>query len=312
MDTGVNSEVTILLAIHNGADWLRPQLDSFVAQNHRNWRLIAADDGSVDASRDVIAQFRNDHVGRDITLCDGPRHGFAHNFLHLLRAAGTDAAYAALSDQDDVWLVHKLRRAVTRLQAVPPDLPALYCGRTLVCDSALRPLGRSPEFRRPPCFRNALLQNIGGGNTMVLNRPALALAQAASLEVGEIVSHDWWLYQLVTGAGGHVIYDTEPTVSYRQHGRNLVGANNSGLSRVRRAVMTVQGRFRRWNDINIAALTASAHRLTPENRALLTVFASARQNRLSERLRLLRDTGLHRQTKCGNASFWCAAMFGLV
>ena len=40
-----------------------------------------------------------------------------------------------------------------------------------------------------------------------------------------VVAHDWWAYQLVSGAGGTVIYDPEPLVAYRQHSGNLIGGN---------------------------------------------------------------------------------------
>ena len=58
---------------------------------------------------------------------------------------------------------------------------------------------------------------------MLFNAAAKGLFEAApGLEV---VAHDWWAYQLVSGAGGAVVYDPEPMVGYRQHGRNLIGGN---------------------------------------------------------------------------------------
>ncbi|MDH8613088.1 glycosyltransferase family 2 protein, partial [Klebsiella pneumoniae] len=47
----------------------------------------------------------------------------------------------------------------------------------------------------------------------------------------EVNSHDWWGYQLVSGAGGIVFYDPEPTMKYRQHGRNAVGLETTLWSR---------------------------------------------------------------------------------
>lgn len=305
-------EVAILLAVHNGARTLMAQLQSYAAQTHPQWQLIAADDGSTDNSQYVLGEFARAHQQRRINLYPGACRGFAQNFLHLLRLVGPDLPFAAFSDQDDVWLPEKLERAVAALNAVPANQPALYCGRTVICDNAMAPRSTSPLFRRRPCFANALVQSIAGGNTMVLNRAALHLAQAASREAGEIASHDWWLYQIVTGAGGQVIYDSEPAVLYRQHSQNLVGANTGFAAKLWRMWWLVQGRFRRWNGANIRALTASAHRLTPENRAILEVFSQARCRPPATRLRLLRRAGLFRQTRGGNATFWCAAAFGLV
>lgn len=305
-------EVTILLGICNGAPWLGEQLRSFAAQEGVRWRLVASDDGSRDASAAILRGFASDRPGRAVEVIEGPRQGAARNFLHLLREAPAETAFAALSDQDDVWLPGKLARATGRLAALPEDRPALYCGRTVICDEGLRRLGLSPLFARPPAFRNALTQSIGGGNTMVLNRSGLALARAAAAEAGAIVMHDWWLYQIVSGAGGTVIYDAEPQLLYRQHGQNQIGANSSPAARLRRLGMLARGVVRGWNDLNIAALRASAHRLAPENRALLEAFAAARAAPFPRRIGAFSRLGLYRQTRGGEISYWCAAAAGLI
>ena len=305
-------EVAILLGVCNGAPWLREQLESFAAQEGVRWRLLASDDGSSDASPAILRAFAADHPGRGIELVQGPREGAAQNFLRLLREAPAGAQFAALSDQDDVWMPSKLARATDRLAALPADRPALYCGRTVICDEGLARLGLSPLFARPPSFRNALTQSLGGGNTMVLNRAGLALAREAAGEAGRIVMHDWWLYQIVSGAGGVVIYDPEPQLLYRQHGRNQFGSNASAAARLRRLRMLAQGVLRDWNTTNIAALAASAHRLTLENRALFEAFAAARAAPLPRRIAAFRRLGLYRQTRWGQVSYWCAAAAGLI
>ena len=38
--------------------------------------------------------------------------------------------------------------------------------------------------------------------------------------------HDWWLNLLVTGAGGDILYDTQPGLLYRQHAGNALGLNH--------------------------------------------------------------------------------------
>lgn len=309
---GAGPDGVILLGLHNGACWLAEQLDSFAAQQGVRWRLLASDDGSTDGTCDIVRAFAQAQPAAQVTLIDGLQRGPGQNFLHLLRQTPADAGFVALSDQDDVWLPGKLARALAMLGGADDGVPSLYCGRTIICDRTLRQVGLSPLFVRPPSFRNALTQSIGGGNTMVLNRAGLALARAAAAEAGPIVMHDWWLYQLVSGAGGRVIYDAEPQVLYRQHGGNQVGANASLAARARRMRMLARGVLRDWNDINIAALRASGHRLTPENLALLEAFAAARALPLRQRLPALRALGLYRQTRAGEMSYFWAAAAGLV
>jgi len=305
-------QVTILLALHNGARFLPVQLASIARQRGADWRLVVSDDGSADAGPQIVQAFGEARPHRRVELTRGPGQGAAANFLHLLRAAPEDAAFAAFCDQDDAWLPGKLARATARLADHSPWRPAVYCGRTVVCDEALRPVGLSPLFSRPPSFANALAQSIAGGNTMVMNRAALRLARAAAAEAGAVVMHDWWLYQLITGAGGTVIYDPVPQVLYRQHGANAVGANGGWPARLSRAGRVAQGVLRDWNGTNIAALSASAHRLTPANRAVLDAFAGARDAPLRARLAALSRLGIYRQTRGGNASYWCAAAAGLI
>lgn len=305
-------EVAILLALHNGGRFLPTQLASIARQRGVDWRLTVSDDGSTDAGPESLRAFAATRPHRRIELMAGPGQGAAANFLRLLHAVPEDTAFAAFCDQDDAWLPGKLARATAHLAVQSPWRPALYCGRTIVCDEALRPLGLSPLFSRPPSFPNALAQSIAGGNTMVLNRAALRLARSAAGEAGAVVMHDWWLYQLITGAGGTVIYDPVPQVLYRQHGTNAVGANGGWPARLSRALRVGQGVLRDWNGTNIAALRASAHRLTPANRVLLETFAQARQAPFAARMRGLARAGLHRQTRGGNASYWCAAAAGLI
>jgi hypothetical protein len=141
---------------------------------------------------------------------------------------------------------------------------------------------------------------------MVFNNPARDLLR---LNVSDTpISHDWWAYILVTGCGGHVFYDSIPTLRYRQHSQNVIGVNSTWLGRIRRLIMLFKGRFRSWNNTNIRALNSLEHLLTPENRRILTLFTEARDANLLYRLIKLRDSGVYRQTLFGNMSLVFAAI----
>ncbi|MFV2051299.1 glycosyltransferase family 2 protein [Aliiroseovarius sp. YM-037] len=302
--------VAILLGLFNGARMIDQQLESFAAQYHQNWALIVSDDGSTDDSRRHVGEFAQKNPDRTVLSNTGPRRGFTQNFLHLLAISGETVPYVALSDQDDIWKPDKLRRAIQALQKVDGGTPALYASRTAICNRTLRVTGLSPLFSRTPSFRNALVQSIGGGNTMVLNRAALDLVQQAGQFAGGIVSHDWWIYQIVTGAGGHVIYDPEPSVLYRQHGRNVIGENGSISAKIARIRMLIGGRFRHWNRSNIAALRGAEALLTAESVQILDDFEEMHRASAARRLKLLKRAGLYRQTTSGQIALIFAAAFG--
>ncbi|WP_458795860.1 glycosyltransferase family protein, partial [Bifidobacterium pseudocatenulatum] len=67
-----------------------------------------------------------------------------------------------------------------------------------------------------------VVQNNVTGCTTMLSRDLLG--KAFELEdVGEIAMHDWW-FSLVASVFGHIVFVDKPTILYRQHGDNVVGA----------------------------------------------------------------------------------------
>lgn len=304
--------MAVVLATWNGAANLRAQLDSYCAQRLRPTVLIVGDDGSTDATVAILQAFAAQSGGIDVRLHDGPGRGAARNFLGLFKEIPPDVDFLALSDQDDVWLPERLSQGVQRLAALPPGQIGLLGGRSYVCDAGLNQRRLSPLPQKSLGFRHALVQNFAGGNTMMLNRAAIDLVRAAADEVGRVVVHDWWIYQIVSGAGGTVIFEETPLVLYRQHADNQIGANAGLAAKLRRLGMLIKGDFRRWNTINLRALRASAHRLTPENRRIAEGLFALQRAGLLTRLRLLRQLGLYRQGIEGTLSLWIAAVLGRI
>lgn len=300
--------VCILLGLYNGADTLAEQLKSLAAQSHKDWSLIVSDDGSRDDWFPLVAGFSEAQAPGRTWVTKGPARGFAVNFLNLACLAGPLVPFAAFCDQDDVWLPHKLARAIAHLKSLPDGRPAIYVSRTLICDGDLKNRRPSLLFKRPPSFRNALVQSIGGGNTMVLNRAALDLVQDTAPRASEIVSHDWWVYQLVSGAGGTVLYDRTPTLLYRQHGHNMIGANDTLGAQFCRVRRVFEGQFRRWNDRNLAALDRVRPWLTDDAKLTLDRFKRARRGPLWHRLVALRSSGVVRQRWRSTMALWLAAL----
>lgn len=303
--------ITVLLGLYNGGADLGPQLQSYLDQTLKPSRILASDDGSEDDSRTQFDAFSDRAAAQGITgtLCEGPGRGLTANFLSLLARTNPDADYTALSDQDDIWLPGKLEQAVALL-APYGTRPALLGTRSWEWqpDTDQRQLSR--PIPGPLDFTHALAQNFAGGNTMVLNRAALALVQRALPDLPEPAVHDWWLYQLISGAGGAVLLDDRPQLLYRQHHGNQIGANSTLRSKLRRFGAMLGGTYRQWTDQNIAALQARPELLTPEARALLDRLARDRRGPLPARLALLRDTGLHRKGRVNQATLWLAAALG--
>lgn len=299
--------VAVLMCTYNGQAFLAEQLDSIAGQTYGNWTVVVSDDGSQDSTLDLLDTYRQRWGEQRLALRTGPGKGFAANFLALTCQTELQADFYAFCDQDDMWQADKLQRALRWLDTVPAGVAAMYCSRTELVDDAGSHLGFSPLFTRQPLFANALVQSVGGGNTMVFNQAAMALLREAGENV-DIVSHDWWLYQVVTGCGGQVFYDAVPSILYRQHEENVVGSNSSWSDRLARLRMMLTGRFKGWNDLNIAALSRLEHRLTEENRQHFQRFCASRQQWLLPRMLGLWRSGVYRQTVFGNLGLILAAL----
>jgi glycosyltransferase involved in cell wall biosynthesis len=301
--------VAVLLCTYQGEGFLAAQLNSIATQTHLRWKIWASDDGSADRTTAILEHYKTRWGVELLTVLRGPRRGFVANFMSLICRADIAAEHYAYADQDDVWESDKLARAVAWLETAPPGMPALYMSRTRLIDEDDVELGFAPLFTaKPPSFANAVVQNIGGGNTMVINQVARDLIISSNPGTA-IVSHDWWSYILVTGAGGCAFYDSYPSVRYRQHRANVVGSNAGLLASIWRAFLVFKGRFKSWGDLNTKAIAQIRERLTPDNRRIFDDFAIARSGSLPVRLLALKRSGVHRQGFVDNIGLYVAALF---
>ena len=304
-----SAQVAILLSTFNGAAYLADQLASFDAQDAVPWTLYWRDDGSSDGSVAMLEAFGG---GRAVVRIDaGPHLGVTSSYMALLRRAVADGArQVAFADQDDVWLPHKLARSLERL--ADEAGPALYCSRQLLVDAALRPLGLSEPIHVAPGLGPALTQNIATGCTVMLNQAAAALVARSAPPSCSL--HDWWSYLLITAAGGRVIADEEPTVRYRQHARNAVGAPRSRRRRALAALRRGPGTFMNVMRAHVGALTAQPALLSPAGARVVTAVAASLAARrgagVAERLRVMRRFGLLRQTRAETWLFRCWFLLG--
>lgn len=300
--------VTVVLGLCDGAAHLEDQLQSYLDQTLPPTRVLASDDSRAATTRAAFQAFSETAPATIAwNMLRGPSKGAAANFLHLLACVPPeDCDYVALSDQDDIWLPEKLDSAVAQI-APYGDHPVLLGSRSWEWDADRDQRQLSRAVPGPLGFGHALVQNFAGGNTMVLNRAALDLVQSALPGLPVPAVHDWWLYQLISGAGGAVLLDPIPQILYRQHPGNVIGANNSLKAKLKRLAMMLGGTYRGWMDQNIAALETCAPLLTPDAQALLARLKSERDGPLRTRLRLLATSGLHRKGCLNQGALWLAA-----
>lgn len=303
------AKVSVLLATYNGSRFLNEQLESIALQCVDSIDIWASDDGSTDETLGILRAWQARWVKGQFNILQGPSRGYVENFRSLAVAGALSSPYVAFSDQDDVWDSDKLAAAISYIDESKPELPTLYGGRTRLIGTNGVILGMSPLFRRKPCFNNAIVQSLAGGNTMVFNHAAAVLI-AESCKMTGFVSHDWWCYQIISGAGGRVIYDPIPRIGYRQHSDNLIGENQGWRARMKRIAAVADGRFAEWNTRNLSALECCRDKLTDESIRILDAFECARLSRDFSSIYNLWKHGVRRQSLPSDVALYLAAALG--
>ena len=301
------------MAYYNGQKYFKQQLESIINQSKNNFSLtiFISDDNSKEEFPSLL-----DLERRNIKNCEIlykrslKNNGYALNFLNSLKEIEDEFDYYCFSDQDDVWLPKKLRSAIEKIDLFSDKEPNLYFGRTTYYnENCSRSLKKSTFFRKKPCFKNALIQNIAAGNTIVFNKKARNLIVSTLYENFNIVSHDWWFYQVITGVEGNIFYDNLPFVKYRQHKNNLLGSNNSLSDVTFRIFYLIIGKWKKWNNTNLKALNRNRHLLTKENQIILENFKKLRNESFFKRIFLFKTIGIFRQTIYGNIVLALAVIF---
>lgn len=295
-NTTCNLKIAIILAFYNGNEFISEQIFSILNQSHKNFVLFIFDDCS---SQNFSVENYNLSFQDKAKIKFSKRNqnlGYTDNFLNALNSINDSYDYYAFSDQDDIWHEDKLKKAINSLQLYTSKIPSLYgCRTELIGKNKNIKLGKSKLHKRKPSFKNAIIQNIFGGNTMVFNNLAKQTI-CKSIKQNKITSHDWWCYQIISGNGGNVIYDKRIFLKYRQHNKNLIGSNISLKSKLTKLYQIIKGEFRNKNDQNLNSLLDNCDLLTLNNRNSLKNFVKARESFFMLDIFYLKKSGVTRQT----------------
>jgi glycosyltransferase involved in cell wall biosynthesis len=287
--------VDVLMAVFDGERHLEEQAASILGQEGADLVLVARDDGSTDGSADILVRLARAHPGRVRIEPGGAHLGAAAGFGALLQ--GSQADYSFFSDQDDVWLPGKVQATLQALRDLEArhgvDVPLLVHSDLRVVDARLQPIAESfwAHHRLDPAhdarLDRLLVRNVVTGSTVAVNR---ALRARAGAIPPEAAMHDWWL-ALVAAAFGHTGRVGQPTVLYRQHDANQIGARPAGVGEgVRAAARGRVGRYYRRTRAQARAFRDRYRdQLEPRARAIVDAYAG-----LEERGPIARRAGLLR------------------
>lgn len=223
--------VAICMATYNGERYLEEQIDSILHQSYENWVLFIRDDGSADRTAEIVNRYVSVYPDKIVAVADPALSGGSskQNFATILTWVSRykDFRYFMFADQDDVWLDTKIENSLALMQQREAEGggPLLVHTDLTVVDANLKVLGSSffdyralnPDVRD---LRHLLVQNNVTGCTMLWNRE---LNNLLDIQHDAVAMHDWWI-ALTACTFGEILCLKEPTILYRQHGDNVVGA----------------------------------------------------------------------------------------
>lgn len=101
---------SVVVPVHNGADYLQDALDSLAAQTYENFEVIVTDDGSADGSGEIA---RGHAVAPKVVRGTGDGEAVARN-RGIAAASGT---FVATLDHDDLYHATRMERAASWLDS---------------------------------------------------------------------------------------------------------------------------------------------------------------------------------------------------
>ena len=218
MHNPTNTSVAVVVATYNGATYLLAQLESIALQTHKPAQIIIVDDASSDDTLRIANNFATEHPNV-LVVQNETRLGYIKNFEKGMLLA--TASYVALSDQDDIWVPHKLE---TLLANIGGQMLA-YSDSELIDSEGQLLNQKMSTIKNQLAYHTPIMYAIGAwapGHAMLFKKELIE--KAAPFPT--LVTHDFWLGFVAT-CYGTVVYVNEPLVHYRQHAQNAIGADTT-------------------------------------------------------------------------------------
>jgi rhamnosyltransferase len=219
-------KITILLATHNGEKWIGSQLESIINQEDVNLNICISDDNSIDSTLEIAHAYANSSFV-DFKIVSGVFGGAGKNFYSMIRSIDIgDSDYVALSDQDDIWLSDKMKRAIACLNASGYD-----CYSSSV--KSRWPNGKEVLLIQSKEITDFdfVFEGAGQGCTFVIKRDFFVHLKSFVDINFEMVNkfhyHDWMIYAFCRMSNKLWYFDDYPSMIYRQHSNNDTGARIS-------------------------------------------------------------------------------------
>jgi glycosyltransferase involved in cell wall biosynthesis len=213
--------VSIISPTYNQARYVAQCIDSALAQSYPHWEQIFVDDGSTDATREVIAGYRDPRI-RLIALPHRGLGALAESYNAALAVA--NGALVAILEGDDAWPADKLERQVPSFDEAGT---VLSWGRGALIDADGRPIRVMTTMKRArgvarldtaAAFHRLTRENFLIPTVTVMARRDALDAVGGFRQTGSSLFVDLptWLW-ITASRDGHVSYLDHELGIYRHH-----------------------------------------------------------------------------------------------
>lgn len=179
------ADVSVVIPVYNGAEYLAETLNSVLAQTVRPREIIVVDDGSTDPEvqrvlggyAGQIMVMRQSHQGQAMARNRGVR--------------GSRGRWIAILDADDLWRPDKLQQQL----AVSAETDLVYTGVRLfgAVDRAATVRQEASEMSPAVTFRRLLRDNFITHSSVLIRRSAFERVGGYDVRLKRAVDWDLWL-----------------------------------------------------------------------------------------------------------------------
>ena len=238
-------KIAVVLAVYNGMQWLHEQIQSILNQQAVEVSIFISIDPSSDESEVICKELALQYVNINVLPNVGKFGSAGKNFYRLIQdvnLAGFD--YITFSDQDDIWEQDKLIRHVQLARQHGADGVSSNV-------MAFWPDGseKSIDKAQPQTKFDFLFESAGPGCSFLMTPWLVNKVRKQLLDenspASQVALHDWLTYAVCRASGGKWVIDAKPSMRYRQHGNNVVGANVGLKAKLARLQKLRQGWYRK-------------------------------------------------------------------
>jgi len=228
--------VSIAMTTFNGAKYIQEQIDSLVSQTLLPFELVICDDGSTDATVDILERVSAKLPFKVRIYQNEERLNFTGNFLKAASLCIGDVV--AFCDQDDIWEPRKIEVCLPMLSVGNSDL-VIHEGRVVDSNGRVTDLkipdfsGDMMQISKPP------FDGISKGFAMVMRREVVNDVLACwdwdeyikfKGVYGSPLGHDLFIYAWCVNRK-KISFIQEELVRYRIHEANVTASSEITKSR---------------------------------------------------------------------------------